>query len=306
MRGPPHRPLRRLLYLTGGGAAVSNTAARGNSAELWQPREKYMKLRTMLGTAGLALAVTAGMVSSPAHAAPVGALKATAVTHEKVTVSGDRLTRDAESLKMKIDTFTAQVKEDTSGAGTALIDRVRKDVSSGSVAVHLPAGVEMVGSHAKSYLVKDGTRAVVVPYAGGAVVRPSALTVMFTSNGKVSSSSEVIYTATGTESGNVDVYKNGQLAKSLSIDASGARAVAPSTLSPTKPVQAKRSWWGDFKYCLSDIMFVPSWVISGISAACGVVCAITAGAGCLACALGAAGAYTTEVLYCAGWATGRA
>jgi hypothetical protein len=74
-----------------------------------------------------------------------------------------------------------------------------------------------------------------------------------------------------------------------------------SLLSP-RPAYAA-GWWSCFNNCLAS-QGVPSWVITGISIACGLICIGTAGTACVWCILTAAAGWGAIGLTCAEYCWG--
>lgn len=71
------------------------------------------------------------------------------------------------------------------------------------------------------------------------------------------------------------------------------------SLFSIKTANAGTYFWTCMGSCLSSLG-IPSWVITGVAIACGVICIGTAGLGCVACISLAAAGWATQFTYCFG------
>lgn len=97
------------------------------------------------------------------------------------------------------------------------------------------------------------------------------------------------------------IAPDGSILSGVRYDESG-RA---QTLSPSQGItqpDAVLAFLGCLNSCLSGLG-VPSWLISALGVACGVICAGTAGVGCIPCLYAAAGGLGAELGWCIGMCT---
>ncbi|BCJ67974.1 hypothetical protein GCM10009779_57550 [Polymorphospora rubra] len=260
--------------------------------------------RTSLGrlTARSAAVLVLALGTMTLSAAPSYANTSVGVGQTLMTAGPADAREASQKLVSGLEDFNATFTEDSSAAGAAAVSQVRDEVAAGRLTVHLPAGATIAGADAKVWLSKTGERSIFLPYVGS-LVKPSGLTVVFDAKGAVAGTLEAVYQEKSATSGTVAVWLNGELKANVLIDATGATTPAHSPAPSANNPITIQSWWDDFQYCLSNIMAVPGWAITGIGIACGIGCAISAGAGCLVCLTGAAGAYGFAVSYCIGWAS---
>ncbi|MBF6334099.1 hypothetical protein [Nocardia transvalensis] len=83
----------------------------------------------------------------------------------------------------------------------------------------------------------------------------------------------------------------------IEVDVDGVRAFDKFVEERDSTLRRVGVNWDGVNKCLSSAG-VPTWVISAISAACAIGCAVSAGAGCVICASGAAGGWASEIAYC--------
>jgi hypothetical protein len=225
-------------------------------------------------------------------------------TPRVVTVDAAQTMADAQALKDGYERFNAEYAEDTSPEGAAAVAQVQADVAAGRIVVHVPSGSKISAHEVKVWVSKSGDRGVFLPYAGS-VVRPSGLTVMFGTGTSPVAYFETVFQAVDKDSGTVTVWREGVLQEHTLVDASGSSTDSePATTAPaaSNPITIQ-SWWDRFVYCLQNEVTIPSWVITGVTIACAIICVFTAGTGCLACIWGAAAGYTAEIGYCIGRAS---
>lgn len=231
--------------------------------------------------------------ASPSFAStgePVGA-------SEIVRVSASPSDLGAQALYGKLGSFRHEFTVDRSPAAARTLARVRSEVQAGAVTVHVPEGAGVAESASQVWVARSGERVAFVPYAG-AVARPSGLTVVMNASGKTTRVTESVYQAISDTSGTATTWVNGKLAQHVLATADGT---VENVATPTQ-VPGDLSW-KKFKYCLTDIMAVPNWVLSIISVGCAALCAVTVPAVCLVCLVGLLVAYENEFIFCLGYAS---
>ncbi|QRX89952.1 hypothetical protein [Streptomyces noursei] len=100
------------------------------------------------------------------------------------------------------------------------------------------------------------------------------------------------------QSGRIKQWVDGQFNLDKAVSKEGAVIGRSDAIVDSQVVQPA-DWWDDIQKCIDDAG-VPNWVFNAIWIACGVASALTAGGGCLACALGVAGIYRDKVANCIG------
>jgi hypothetical protein len=246
----------------------------------------------------LAVAVVSTMALTTARALAADGAPAQQV----VTTLPAQVAADAKVLADEAAQFDARYVEDDSSTAASLLTAVRRDVNAGRVSVHLPQGTGIVAAESMVWRDRAGGHLVRLPYAGS-VVSPSGLVVAFDAKGHRLGTLEHVYQERTATSGTVAVWANGELKKSVLVDASGAvspERTAPQAAAPDDVVAL--GWWSRFNHCLSNLG-VPGWVINAIAIACATVCVLSAGTGCLACLAVAAAGYAWEISYCIDQAT---
>ncbi|MCD1286030.1 hypothetical protein ACH82I_09390 [Brevibacterium sp. GP-SGM9] len=150
------------------------------------------------------------------------------------------------------------------------------------------SGEEIDTSSAQAWELDDGNVYVNYSFASdvegvsniGAVVSP---------DGDVLATAEIVMKATSENSGHVEAWNNGAKTADREVTSDDASS---GKLSP----QAD-GFWSKLNDCLSSAG-ISSWVVAGISVACGAVCVGTAGLGCVACIAAAAGVTGGTAGYC--------
>ena len=182
---------------------------------------------------------------------------------------------------------------------------VQADIGSGKLLIHLPTGARLAAGNAEVLSGKDGTL-VIVHILGGGLLPESALVAQLGANDAVTFTVETHWQALGHDSGRITQWRDGQLALDRIVTGTGqvsipdTPATATNTLkSLTRSADHHADYWDDVANCLSN-QGVPGWVINSIWVACGVVCALTAGGGCLACAAGVAALWANQLATCMG------
>ena len=95
-------------------------------------------------------------------------------------------------------------------------------------------------------------------------------------------------------SGRVQVWLDGALRlNQVVVDDSPPGSATVQALATYK----KGDWWGNLNTCLNNAG-IPAWIVGGLSIACGVACAITAGVGCGVCLAAAIGGWSGTVTAC--------
>jgi hypothetical protein len=129
----------------------------------------------------------------------------------------------------------------------------------------------------------QGHQLVQFPLRGQSLVAPSALTLVF-QNGSLQQPIEMVFTEHSPISGQVEIWVDGELVLDRTIVEDN------TTVRPYLD-------WDKLNDCLAR-QGIPAWVISGVSTACAIACAITAGTGCILCLVGVVGLSTGVVSEC--------
>ncbi|WP_156364359.1 hypothetical protein [Curtobacterium sp. Leaf261] len=133
-----------------------------------------------------------------------------------------------------------------------------------------------------------GKRLLQVPFSASAgLLRESNVSIIFNESGRMIGSSAMELRTLDAQSGTLRVWTNGQLTLSRTVS------------DADQPNSARSTWWGRFNTCLANAG-IASWVVTAISLACTAACAVTLGAGCLACAAAASGVAGGTIGYCIG------
>jgi len=121
-----------------------------------------------------------------------------------------------------------------------------------------------------------------VPFSTGqGILSISSLQIFFDGNNNLLDIVEYNFVPYSAESGAVQSWHNGELVLNQVIVApENSRSSYDNEL--ILPEYKRGDWWGNFNECLTNAG-IPSWVISGISIACSVICAATFGVGCAVC-----------------------
>lgn len=109
-------------------------------------------------------------------------------------------------------------------------------------------------------------------------------------NGKVIDSNEMIIKQKDTMTGNITIYKNGNISLNQDIE---IKEDEISTFGALKT-------WNKFTNCLTN-HGVATWAINALEVACGITCIASAGTLCVACIIGSASFFSGKVGYCIGY-----
>ncbi|MEO6082706.1 MAG: hypothetical protein ABIQ18_06330 [Umezawaea sp.] len=119
--------------------------------------------------------------------------------------------------------------------------------------------------------------------------------MFFDADGTLKNYVETQFAPVDIGEGKVTVFFDGKFKATKYAHADGT---VDDTLRSGNDFSTQSSWWSRFTDCLNSLG-VASWVIGAVAATCAIFCVITAGTGCVACALGVAGAYSAELTFCA-------
>ncbi|HET9169176.1 MAG TPA: hypothetical protein VFN97_07055 [Actinospica sp.] len=182
---------------------------------------------------------------------------------------------------------------------------VKADIGTGKLVIHLPTGARLAAGNAKVLSGKDGTL-VILHILGGGLMAESAFVVQLGAHDAVTYTVETHWQALGHDSGRITQWRNGSLALDKIVTGGGqvsnphTPATAADSVKPlARSANHHADYWDDVANCLTN-QGVPGWVINSIWVACGVVCALTAGGGCLACAAGVAALWANQLATCIG------
>lgn len=150
------------------------------------------------------------------------------------------------------------------------------------------SGEQIDTSSAQAWELDDGNVYVNYSFEGdiegvsniGAVVSP---------DGEVLATAEIVMKAETEDSGHVEAWNNGK--KTADQDVSSDDAASGELTAQ------EGGFWSKLNDCLSSAG-ISSWVVAGISVACGAACVGTAGLGCVACIAAAAGVTGGTAGYC--------
>jgi hypothetical protein len=181
---------------------------------------------------------------------------------ESVEASAALIIDKQESLDEIAPEQTARYTEGLVKTYASEIKRV--DAGNGAVNLEL----------AKSRKVGPGQYALSFPIQGEAIVAPSNITLFIDSTG-VKHQEEQIFTALDAHSGRAQYWTDGVLKMDKIANDEGA-------ISDTTDIALVRWSFKKFNECLANAG-VSAWVVTLISAGCSIACAVTFGAGCIAC-----------------------
>ncbi|PPK67018.1 hypothetical protein V5P93_003357 [Actinokineospora auranticolor] len=194
-----------------------------------------------------------------------------------------------------VDPGTAKgIQRMTTAEAVAPVEKAVDLVNRGVVQLHLGAGKTAVTTRAQAYAAGNLT-SVRIPVEGSDIIAPSNVLVFFGADGTLRTYLESQFSPLTADSGKVTVWADGKLRGVKYAYNDGTVSDTPSTGSGEVIAQ---SWWGRFSDCLNS-MGVAGWIINAIGAVCAIACIITAGAGCVACALTVAAGLSWEFTYCA-------
>lgn len=227
-------------------------------------------------TAAVAAAIT---FTVPAHAAaPPDELFSSAQTAFAVPMSQPASTRVEPTRVLEGELRgthgTTSSWHALDAATTRLLATKHVDSSSEALSLHL-AG-------AQAWDIDQDTRLLRIPVeAGQGVLVESSVNVFFDSAGIVIGKVEFSFISVSADSGQVRTWLDGRLLVDQVVSASDT----PESIAPA---YKKGDWWGNFLLCMNTAG-VAGWLVTAISIACGAICVVTAGAGCLVCLAAAAG-----------------
>ncbi|QHT57637.1 hypothetical protein GXP71_17195 [Cellulomonas sp. H30R-01] len=122
---------------------------------------------------------------------------------------------------------------------------------------------------------------IIVPLAGTNLAELTKVGYVWDAKTKTATTTELVAQVNDQSHASLRVWQDGVLVSDVQVH-------DPSLDPPTSGVQQAGFSLNKLKQCLSDAG-IPAWVGVLIGSACGVVCAFTAGAGCIACAVAALG-----------------
>ncbi|WP_157879911.1 hypothetical protein [Streptomyces natalensis] len=183
----------------------------------------------------------------------------------------------------------------SSSKGQALATLQDKN-SQNSIPLHLPNGASLSSDNVR-VLAGSAGEIVIAHIKGGGLAEQSAVVTQIGHDSSVHTV-ETHFIPIDEQSGRIKQWVDGHFKIDKAISKEGA-VIDRSDSIVDSGVVHPADWWDDMENCMENAG-VPGWVFTGIWVACGVACALTAGGGCLACALGVAGIYGNEVAICIG------
>lgn len=197
----------------------------------------------------------------------------------------------------------AQVEDDSKvladGQRRKWIARSDQAIRSGDVNLHGSGDVQI---YAPGTEVREFAQGYMVQYqiTGMDVVKPSTLTVFLDHKGEVLSSTQILLRSIGLESsGRMSMWVDNEGVRDVIVDDNGGQQAYTAQNAAEKDEIISPQWsFSKFKDCLNR-QGVSAWVVTSISIACSVICAVTFGAGCAACIAAAGSIASTTIFYCA-------
>lgn len=217
------------------------------------------------------------------------------------TTSGGGLSdvSGAEHLVEKAAEVESQSRLLEKGQRQKWLSRAGRVIASGDVEVRGPLAL---GLHVPSAQVREFAQGYMVQYPlqGAGVIEPSTLTVFFDTEGALSGSTQILLRDLGLSSaGRMTLWSNGALQRDVIVDELGGVEPYSAEGAAAKDEVITAQWsWSKFKDCLNR-QGVSAWVVTAISIACGVVCAVSFGTLCAACVAAAGSVTATTIFYCA-------
>ncbi|WP_306368471.1 hypothetical protein [Nocardiopsis sp. CC223A] len=180
---------------------------------------------------------------------------------------------------------TLEQAEQIEGAeAESYIEQALGEAESTGTHVRAEEGETVAVTDGRVSRLEDGTTLVVFPLVGGALTS-SALTVSFSADGEAYVH-EILLREISSTSGSVEFWSGGDKLVDQVVESD-----MPSTQG-----------WSEFINCLNN-SGAAAWVVTAITIACSVACAVTAGTACIACIAAAAGTTGGVIGYCIneGW-----
>ncbi|MEU9122314.1 hypothetical protein AB0C96_21055 [Streptomyces sp. NPDC048506] len=173
---------------------------------------------------------------------------------------------------------------------------MRDKITQSTIPLHLPSGANL--SPEKVRVLTGSVGEIVIAHIeGGGLAEQSAVVTQIGHDSSIHTV-ETHFIPIDGESGRIKQWVDGHFKIDKAISKEGAVLDRSDAIVDSQVVRPM-DWWDDIQQCIDDAG-VPNWVFNAIWVACGVACVLTAGGGCLACALGVAGIYGDKVANCIG------
>ncbi|WP_406502916.1 hypothetical protein [Streptomyces sp. NBC_00212] len=236
----------------------------------------------------------AASASAPTHTGPVPAVAGQSAAGVQVAATG----ASARNFKDALQQFRKDHAEAPANVKADAVARVKSQIASGQLAMHLPDGAQLAIGRARAVVGPDGTT-LVIPIRGAGLHAASALTVQIGKDGALHSA-ESQFKPTGPNSGVLTAWRDGVLAQHVSGSGDGtssapAAGPVPKATPGASVLQAdmtsggrvqqagftsgghvqQADFWDDLKSCIDDAS-IPGWVmgiLGGPCAAAGPACA---------------------------------
>lgn len=173
----------------------------------------------------MAMVLTVGSGASASAPTPNG--PAPAVTGQKTAaVQAAATDKAAQNFTEALQQFRKDHAKAPANVKADAVARVKKQIASGQLAMHLPAGAHLAIERARAAVGPDGTT-LAIPIQGAGLLAASGLTVQIGKGGALHSG-ESQFKPTGPNSGVWTAWRDGVLTQHVSASGDGASS-APAT-----------------------------------------------------------------------------